>query len=376
MPKIGNNDLCWCGSGKKYKKCHRNREQTNLENANGMTIDELFDSIKTNLSKKICFHPDAGSTTCSGGIIKAHTIQKSFSLESIAVGGHVYSIQANIFTKTGAKHPFELKNIGINQASTFSGFCRRHDDELFKPIESSDYDIGNFETLLFGYRAVCRELYTKTAQKELIPSRNKFLETKSLSEEYSSHLKLHDIAVEEGLTIIRTKKQEYDRQIKSEKQDDNHYLAFILEKLPEFVCSGALYPWYGFNGEILQTAILGINPIHYNLLTITIAGTPAGKGLALIQWLGNSNICTQIADQLQKMDSEDVGSAFSRLVFQFLENVYFSPNWWDNLPSRERNALFRRASTTGMLGNEHNRNCLTDDNHRPIRWKIEAIKRG
>ncbi|HJH15504.1 MAG TPA: SEC-C domain-containing protein, partial [Bilophila wadsworthia] len=20
--KIGRNDLCWCGSGKKYKKCH------------------------------------------------------------------------------------------------------------------------------------------------------------------------------------------------------------------------------------------------------------------------------------------------------------------------------------------------------------------
>ena len=24
MEKIGRNDLCWCGSGKKYKKCHSN----------------------------------------------------------------------------------------------------------------------------------------------------------------------------------------------------------------------------------------------------------------------------------------------------------------------------------------------------------------
>ena len=22
MPKLGRNDPCWCGSGKKYKKCH------------------------------------------------------------------------------------------------------------------------------------------------------------------------------------------------------------------------------------------------------------------------------------------------------------------------------------------------------------------
>ncbi|MBW1924128.1 MAG: SEC-C domain-containing protein [Deltaproteobacteria bacterium] len=22
IPKLGRNDLCWCGSGKKYKRCH------------------------------------------------------------------------------------------------------------------------------------------------------------------------------------------------------------------------------------------------------------------------------------------------------------------------------------------------------------------
>ncbi|HFT8046801.1 TPA: SEC-C metal-binding domain-containing protein [Klebsiella pneumoniae] len=27
MAKIGRNDSCWCGSGKKYKKCHLGREK-------------------------------------------------------------------------------------------------------------------------------------------------------------------------------------------------------------------------------------------------------------------------------------------------------------------------------------------------------------
>ena len=26
IPKLGRNDLCWCGSGKKYKKCHLNSD--------------------------------------------------------------------------------------------------------------------------------------------------------------------------------------------------------------------------------------------------------------------------------------------------------------------------------------------------------------
>ncbi|MCK4534159.1 MAG: SEC-C domain-containing protein [Syntrophobacterales bacterium] len=25
--KLGRNDLCWCGSGKKYKKCHHESDQ-------------------------------------------------------------------------------------------------------------------------------------------------------------------------------------------------------------------------------------------------------------------------------------------------------------------------------------------------------------
>ncbi len=26
-PKVGRNDLCWCGSGKKYKKCHLHEDE-------------------------------------------------------------------------------------------------------------------------------------------------------------------------------------------------------------------------------------------------------------------------------------------------------------------------------------------------------------
>ena len=25
-PRVGRNDPCWCGSGKKYKKCHLNQD--------------------------------------------------------------------------------------------------------------------------------------------------------------------------------------------------------------------------------------------------------------------------------------------------------------------------------------------------------------
>ncbi len=30
IPKLGRNDPCWCGSGKKYKKCHMESDQRRL----------------------------------------------------------------------------------------------------------------------------------------------------------------------------------------------------------------------------------------------------------------------------------------------------------------------------------------------------------
>ena len=30
MPDIGRNDICWCGSGKKYKKCHLSKDEEKI----------------------------------------------------------------------------------------------------------------------------------------------------------------------------------------------------------------------------------------------------------------------------------------------------------------------------------------------------------
>jgi len=57
--KIGRNDPCWCGSGKKFKKCHYGRESMEAQNP--------FFSEKQlikNFSKKYCLHPNANENEC------------------------------------------------------------------------------------------------------------------------------------------------------------------------------------------------------------------------------------------------------------------------------------------------------------------------
>jgi hypothetical protein len=49
--------------------------------------------------------------------------------------------------------------IGANKASTFTGFCEFHDQEIFRDLDTKEFDGSSRLTFLSAYRALCRELY-------------------------------------------------------------------------------------------------------------------------------------------------------------------------------------------------------------------------
>jgi hypothetical protein len=124
--RLGRNDPCWCGSGKKFKKCHLNREA-----APPRTIQEVIETGQMAYAQKLCLHPDA--STCKRGIIKAHSVQRNGGLSAIAVRGKVYGIRENnvgdLSKTNGLLAP---KLVGAGNASTFTGMCGFHDDETFR----------------------------------------------------------------------------------------------------------------------------------------------------------------------------------------------------------------------------------------------------
>lgn len=85
-PKIGRNDPCWCGSGRKYKKCHLSRMQERE-----LPPQALLGHFRKFFKVKQRLHPLASSKTC-GKVVSAHTIQRKGALEGV-VGetGHCLS---------------------------------------------------------------------------------------------------------------------------------------------------------------------------------------------------------------------------------------------------------------------------------------------
>ena len=102
-----------------------------------------------------CLEP---SESCQAEPINAHSIQNSRILELLAENGHVL--------RFGLKHDrgvpsVSLERVGRNKASTFEGLCSKHDQEIFRPIDTEPVDLENAEHLfLLAYRSVLRELHT------------------------------------------------------------------------------------------------------------------------------------------------------------------------------------------------------------------------
>ncbi len=156
MGSNNRNKPCWCGSGKKYKICHLNRE-----NQASLTRGDLEGHAKKQSYNKLCSVSNLFQDECSKKIINAHTISKSSSLKEIAENGHVMGAKPTLTSliKSGGK--LTLSKIGIKKASTFTGFCSVHDKEIFSPLEDEPIVLSDQQLFFLAYRGMCRESYQK-----------------------------------------------------------------------------------------------------------------------------------------------------------------------------------------------------------------------
>ena len=96
MPR---NVLCWCQSGKKWKNCHRDRDQQSPIN-----VGALVNQIYLQSRKGYCSHPEAGENSCGKQIIQSHTVQRKGSLSAISEKGHVVSTHTYGLKRPRAAH--------------------------------------------------------------------------------------------------------------------------------------------------------------------------------------------------------------------------------------------------------------------------------
>lgn len=265
--------------------------------------------------------------------------------------------------------------IGVNSASTFTGFCETHDNAIFKPIENEKIVFSAEQCFLFGYRALAYEMYMKGAQANSIGIIRDVDKGRSLGQQIRHHgeVALYEYGVTAGQNDIAQDKSLYDEVLTSKDYSSVRSYVVKFEKAPTIMCSGRLAPVYDFTGVLLQDG----NDAYVKLKHLSLSSFAAGEGggAVVLTWLADSDdICLSFVRSLHATDCTKLADALTRLMFENLQNIYWSPTWWDDLSNDSKSGLLKRFADATDLTKGINANALAPDGRSYNDWGHAEVR--
>ena len=214
-------------------------------------FQRMLERTRREFDRKYCLHPEAPDG-CSRTIVLAHSVQRALLRKFISSKGHVVQIKASAHAEP-AGLLVAPEDVGINKATTFSGFCSKHDSDLFRPLETSEFTFLNHQIALLGYRAVCRELYSKDAEIAAAESVWSYCsvnpDIKGFSEKNERHQAMRLPRYNARANLLSAKNRHAEMI-----SDDSGLRFYCIEfsEPPVYFNSVAFLPEWDFDGQMLQ----------------------------------------------------------------------------------------------------------------------------
>jgi len=302
-----------------------------LELSDGLVLESCLSDVARLKRKGRCLHFDAGSRCTE--VIRAHSIQKNGALSLIADHGTVYALSKNFGDIKRHKGTLAFTKQGINQVSTFRGFCEKHDNELFEPIDNFPVVPTQQQILLYAYRSICKEIRAKELNV-------------SLYERHAGQLDgggLHE-ATRFGLDNLIRQKEKFDKSLRTRAFGDVRSVLFCSQQDPCLVFSGLIYPEFDFLGNALQD--LSDHSALLDLLTFSFVPTEKGWGILFAWHEDSSKACVDFMKSLATVTCEggSLGDHLFRLVVSNCDNMAIRPQWWESLTEHDRTEMARVAT--------------------------------
>lgn len=302
-----------------------------LKTSDDFILSEYLSKIRALRRKGRCLHFDAG-TRCTEWV-DAHSIQKSGALTLIAQNGIVYVVSKNLSDTKRTKGRTAFTKQGVGTVSTFRGFCGKHDNEVFEPIDNLPLEPNAEQITLYAYRSLCREAFFKENSvalfRDLLDSQPNNKANRAVFE-----------AMLDGSTFalknLTAQKAKYDFILKSKSFDRIRSIVFHSTQAPAVVFSGALYPDYDFFGNRLQD--LSDQSAERDLISFSFAPMSRGWGVLFAWQSDSSSSCVPLLRSLATVvhDGASLGDSLFRFVVSNCENLALSPAWWESLNENQR----------------------------------------
>ena len=333
-------------------------------------MQEVLQGIQQAKSSKYCLHPETAN--CNGPIIRAHTIQRNGSLSKIVKDGKVYSFKVNNVADIEKDHGvLAPKLVGVATASTFTGFCGHHDNALFDPIEKHPFVASQEHAFLLAYRHLCMELYMKRSAINVMPLLKGMDkgQPQPFQQSLQSFASLFQDGLETGLKNVEALKSHYDKSLLAGDFSGVKYYVVRTNETPDLMCCSGIFPTHDFDGQVLQTLLdSSVTPDH---LAFSVIATDKG-GAIVFAWLGNNSAADKLVRSLAKQGDTDLVQSVVRFAFEFVENSYFSPSWWEGLPDDTKLAIRKRFTKAADVMAARAADCLKGDGFKLVNWTVSA----
>ncbi|KCZ49908.1 MULTISPECIES: hypothetical protein [unclassified Hyphomonas] len=257
---------------------------------------------------------------CDEKAINSHSIS-STSLRLISENSEVIRFGMNMASKSETGF-LEERPITLRLASCFKGFCQKHDNLIFREIDSDTFQTTQENMALYLFRATAQELFKKTQNLAVFSSYEIYDENvqpsiEKQAMEYGTLLGLKDIHA--FLVEIRgmIEKSDYSR-IKFASVQFSDHLPFSYLAAVNF----RFFPQYHDVDPDAETSTEGA--------ALAVIPSTVGSRFFLI-WLEESQkIIVPVLNRFKHAKS-----ALHEFVFQLglehSENFYFQPSWFRSL---------------------------------------------
>ncbi|PTU32404.1 hypothetical protein [Stenotrophobium rhamnosiphilum] len=292
---------------------------------------------KRQTERSRCLHYAKGAR-CDE-LISAHSIQSKGQLSLIAERGHVYRVGADISLLRRTQGLPQLIKVGVNKASTFAGFCKHHDNELFEPIDNFPFEPVKHQVALYAYRCLCREYFVK---ENALVLADKMKDHPELSTSQKASLKETWMGHGLGFAPLHQQKVHYDQALLNRDYEKFRFTCFTSSEPCNVQMSGLLYPDYDFSGQLLQDLLERRSALDL----ITFFTAPMREGWAFVfAWHVSSNqTCEPFIQSLDSKvaNGEKLQDALLRFTLSCCENHAIRVSWWDGLDGSSKDAAISR----------------------------------
>lgn len=363
-PKIGRNDPCWCSSGKKHKHCHLNREADKP-----LPTAALRNVSLQEFQKKECLHPLAARGVCNV-IINAHTVQRARTLQCLVDNDNY--VLTFYQAERDSEELLKVLRRGWRQASTFTGFCAKHDSQTFAPLENEAFEFSAESAFLLSYRALCHELYQKQsaarALKKLAPLIDRGFST-TIQREMQGRNKSQGAGNQKAVSELLAQKRSADQDLFEKEYANWQFVCLEFEGELCIATCGASTPTIDLDGNQLQ--VLHDPKDQLQHLYLSVVACPTGVAV-VFGWKKTFTAPERMVQSLLQLPEALLGTYIAQYIFAHLENVCFSLAWWSRLSQTEQHHVRFLA---GISNPYYAQNLPTYSQKIIVPWKLASLHR-